>query len=173
MTTYILGGGCFWCLDAAYSDVKGVTSISCGYSGGTTANPSYEQVCSQRTGHAEVVKLTFDESIIPSEVILDMFFTMHDPTSLNRQGADVGTQYRSAMFYQNEEQKKVFEAAAHRAQQYWDKPLVTKIEPLETFYPAEDYHQNYYAKNPDAGYCQAVVSAKVAKVRAQFTNWMS
>lgn len=171
MQTYVLAGGCFWCLDAVYRNLKGVHEVESGYTGGDTANPNYELVCTGRTGHAEAVAVTFDETVIPGEVILDAFFTLHDPTQLNRQGADVGTQYRSAMFYTDDEQKQVFEAARDRASDWWDGGLVTEISPLGTWYPAEEYHQDFFAKNPGQGYCMAVARPKVLKVRKKFQEY--
>ena len=170
MKTFVLGGGCFWCLDAAYRQFRGVHQVISGYSGGSVANPSYQQVCSESTGHAEVVAVTFDESQIDESTILDAFFVMHDPTQLNRQGADVGTQYRSVMFYADDVQRQTFELALRRAADVWDAELVTELAPLDEFWPAEDYHQNYFANNPNQGYCLAVVAPKVAKVRAKFTQ---
>ena len=179
METYVLAGGCFWCLDAAYRALRGVESVVSGYTGGTTPNPTYEQVCTGATGHAEAVKVTFDPEVIPSDVILDAFFTMHDPRQLNHQGADQGTQYRSAMFSADEEQRALFETARERATQLWDAPLgttegtvVTTIEPLGAFYEAEDYHQDFFAKNPTQGYCLAVAVPKVNKVRASFSQYI-
>jgi peptide-methionine (S)-S-oxide reductase len=171
MQTYVLAGGCFWCLDAVYRNLKGVHEVESGYTGGDTANPNYELVCTGRTGHAEAVAVTFDETVIPGEVILDAFFTLHDPTQLNRQGADVGTQYRSAMFYTSDAQKQIFEAARDRASEWWDGGLVTEISPLGTWYPAEDYHQDFFAKNPGQGYCMAVARPKVLKVRKKFQEY--
>ena len=172
MQTYVLAGGCFWCLDAAYRALKGVSSVVSGYVGGTVPNPSYEQVCTGRTGHAEAVAVTFDPEVIPSDVILDAFFTMHDPRQLNRQGNDVGTQYRSAMFPADEEQRALFEAARERAEETWGGGVVTTIEPLGTFFPAEDYHQDFFAKNPTQGYCLAVAVPKVNKVRQRFATYL-
>jgi peptide-methionine (S)-S-oxide reductase len=140
--------------------------------GGTLDNPSYERVCDGNTGHAEVVRLTFDEEVIPASVILDMFFAMHDPTQLNRQGHDVGTQYRGCMFYADDLQREIFEAARDRAKAYWGEGVVTEISPIETFWMGEEYHQDYFAKNPGNGYCQAVVLPKVAKVRASFAQYL-
>ncbi|MDN5275431.1 MAG: peptide-methionine (S)-S-oxide reductase [Candidatus Saccharibacteria bacterium] len=171
MTSYVLAGGCFWCLDAVYRRLKGVSEVVSGYSGGQTQTPSYYEVSSGETGHAEVVRVTFDETVIPAEVILDIFFLIHDPTSLNRQGADVGTQYRSAMFYSDDTQKVVFEAARERAQTHWDQTIVTKLSPLEAFYPAEDEHQDYFEKHPDQGYCQIIISPKLSKARGAFQTW--
>jgi peptide-methionine (S)-S-oxide reductase len=172
MTTYVLAGGCFWCLDAVYRQIKGVSTVVSGYTGGTTINPGYYDVATGATGHAEAVKITFDESVIPESVILDMFFLAHDPTTLNRQGADIGTQYRSAMYYIDDTQKALFEAAVKRAQPIWNDPIVTEISPLDTFYGAEDEHQDYFNKNPEAGYCSVVIAPKVAKVRAHYAEWL-
>ncbi len=171
MTTYVIAGGCFWCLDAVYQRLKGVKSVISGYAGGGTTNPSYEQVSTGETGHAEAVEITFDEKIIPAKDILDLFFLIHDPTTLNRQGNDVGTQYRSAMFYADDKQKKDFEAALERAKSHWDGEPVTKISKLDTFYPAEDYHQDYFNKNPSNGYCSIVINPKIVKARAAYTKW--
>lgn len=172
MTSFVLAGGCFWCLDAVYRSLNGVEDVVSGYSGGTTQHPSYEEVCTGTTGHAEVVKVLFDENVIPAEVILDVFFTLHDPRQLNRQGNDIGTQYRSAMFYENEEQKELFTAAIARANEYWDGGLVTTLEPLGEFFDAEEYHQNFFARNPGQGYCLAVAVPKVNKVRASFAGYI-
>jgi len=171
MTTYVIAGGCFWCLDAVYRRLKGVTAVVSGYAGGKTANPSYESVSTGDTGHAEVVKITFDASIIPSDVILDLFFLIHDPTTLNRQGNDVGTQYRSAMYYADDEQKEAFEAAQERAKTHWDEPFTTEVAQLDSFYPAEDYHQDYFNKNPGNGYCSIVITPKIIKARSAYTQW--
>ena len=162
-----LGGGCFWCLEAVYHEMRGVTEAISGYAGGHVPNPSYEQVCSKTTGHAEVVQITFDADEVSFADLLDVFFTIHDPTQLNRQGNDVGTQYRSAIFYHDAEQKRIAEEkiAELEAEGLYDRPFVTEITPLETFYPAEDYHQEYFKKNPFQGYCMAVVAPKVAKFR--------
>lgn len=172
MTTFVVAGGCFWCLDAVYRTLNGVTDVISGYSGGNTENPSYEEVCTGTTGHAEVVKVVFDENVIPAEVILDVFFTLHDPRQLNRQGNDIGTQYRSAMFYDGEAQKELFQAAIDRANEYWGGGLVTTLEPLGAFYDAEEYHQNFFARNPGQGYCLAVAVPKVNKVRASFSSYI-
>ncbi|PYO41939.1 MAG: peptide-methionine (S)-S-oxide reductase [Gemmatimonadetes bacterium] len=162
-----LAGGCFWCLEAAFQDLKGVESVQSGYAGGRVANPSYEDVCTGTTGHAEVVQITFDPQIITFDDLLHVFFTIHDPTTLNRQGADVGTQYRSAIFYHSPEQKATAERviAELQAGKLWDEPVVTELKPLEAFYPAEEYHRDYYRRNPNQGYCRAVIAPKVAKVR--------
>ncbi len=172
MTEFVLAGGCFWCLDSSYSQFRGVIDVVCGYSGGHTENPSYEEVCSEKTGHAEVAKVIFDQSVISAETILDLFFTMHDPRQLNRQGNDIGTSYRSAMFYQGEEQKKLFEEALVRAGQMWEGEIVTTLQPLEKFWDAEEYHQDYFVKNPGNAYCQSVVSGKMAKTRAAFSEFL-
>jgi peptide-methionine (S)-S-oxide reductase len=171
MTTYVIAGGCFWCLDAVYRRLKGVTEVVSGYAGGATIDPSYEEVSTGETGHAEVVQITFDESVIPSDVILDLFFLIHDPTTLNRQGADVGTQYRSAMYYADDAQKAAFEAAEERAKEHWDDPLTTELKSLDMFYPAENYHQDYFNKNPGNGYCSIVIAPKIVKARAAYTKW--
>src|ERR1700712_770711 len=165
MQTFVLAGGCFWCLDAVYRTLKGVSAVISGYTGGHTSYPEYELVCMGDTGHAEAVKVVFDESVIPASVILDVFFSLHDPRQLNRQGNDRGTQYRSAMFYADEAQKAEFEAARDRASEYWDGGLVTEIGPLAKWWDAEDYHQNFFAKNPGQGYCLAVALPKVQKIR--------
>lgn len=170
MAKFILGGGCFWCLDSAYVQFRGVNEVTCGYTGGHKANPTYEEVCHTNTGHAEVVEIDFDESVISAEQILDIFFTIHDPTQLNRQGNDVGTQYRSAMYYSDQEQQQLFEAAIERAKEIWGNGIVTEVTALEKFWVAEEYHQDFFAKNPSQGYCLAVVAPKVAKVRAKFTE---
>ena len=173
METFVLGGGCFWCLDSAYVQFKGVSDVTCGYTGGTVANPSYEAVCNGNTGHAEIVSITFDPAVITSEQILDIFFTLHDPTQLNRQGNDVGTQYRSSMFYSSEEQKTLFEASIESAKEIWGNEIMTEISQLRELYGAEEYHQDYFAKNPNQGYCVAVVAPKVAKVRAKFSHLLA
>jgi len=172
MTSFVLGGGCFWCLDSTYMQFKGVQDVEVGYMGGAKANPTYEQVCDGNTGHVEVAKVIFDEDVVSAEIILDMFFTVHDPTQLNRQGNDVGTQYRSAMFYENDEQRALFEAARDRAVELWGPAIVTEIVPVETFWMGEEYHQDFFAKNPNQGYCNAVVAPKMAKVRAKFTEFL-
>ncbi len=165
-----LAGGCFWCLEAVYDQTKGVSSVESGYMGGNNPDPTYEQVCSGRTGHAEVVQITFDPAVISFRELLEMFFVIHDPTTLNRQGNDAGTQYRSAIFYHSPEQKKTAEdvIAAFTTDQVYDNPIVTEIVPATTFYVAEDYHQEYFVRNPSQGYCTYVVGPKVAKFRKQF-----
>lgn len=173
MKTYYLAGGCFWCLDAAYRVLRGVSDVVSGYIGGQNPHPTYEQVCTGTTGHAEAVAVTFDPSVIPSDVILDAFFTMHDPRQLNRQGNDVGTQYRSAMFYRDDEELALFEAARDRANETWGGGVVTEISPLGEFYDAEEYHQDFFAKNPSQGYCLAVAVPKVAKVRKSFAEYLT
>ncbi|SEC14310.1 peptide-methionine (S)-S-oxide reductase [Paramicrobacterium humi] len=171
MQTYVLAGGCFWCLDAVYRTLNGVTDVVSGYTGGHTASPSYESVCGGGTGHAEAVAVTFDPEVIPGEIILDAYFTLHDPTQLNRQGNDIGEQYRSTMFYADDAQKADFEAARDRAAEWWDGTIVTTIEPLGEFHRAEEYHQDFFAKNPGQGYCNAVALPKVVKVRNKFTEY--
>lgn len=170
MTTYILGGGCFWCLDAVYAQLRGVLAVESGYAGGE-GQPTYWRVVSGRTGHAEVTRITFDESIIPADVILDIFFLIHDPTSLNKQGADEGTQYRSTMMYQDETQRALFQTALDRAQKIWPRPIVTEIAVLDTFYLAEPDHQDYYNQNALAGYCQIVIEPKISKTRREYNKW--
>jgi len=172
METATLGGGCFWCLEAVYADLKGVEKVESGYAGGTVADPTYRQVCSGTTGHAEVVQLTFDPEIISFKEILEVFFSIHDPTTPNRQGADVGTQYRSAIYYHTPEQKTTADQAIKEfnASGVWGAPIVTELAPLKQFYKAEDYHQEYYMNNPEQGYCQLVITPKVAKFRKQFVD---
>lgn len=167
-----LGGGCFWCLEPIYDALKGVTDVVSGYAGGDVPNPSYELVCTGRTGHAEVVQITFDPAVISYRELLEVFFTVHDPTTLNRQGADIGTQYRSVIFYHSEEQRRIAveKMKAIEDAGIWDDPIVTQLEPFDAFYPAEAYHQEYYARNPNAGYCQFVIKPKVAKFRKEFMN---
>jgi peptide-methionine (S)-S-oxide reductase len=172
METFVLAGGCFWCLDAVYRTLEGVEDVVSGYTGGTVPNPGYELVCTGTTGHAEVVEVRFDPAVIPADIILDVFFTLHDPRQLNRQGNDVGTQYRSAMFYRSEEQKALFEAALVRADELWDGGIVTTLEPLGEFYRAEEYHQDFFAKNPGQGYCMAVALPKVSKVRKAYAGYI-
>jgi peptide-methionine (S)-S-oxide reductase len=172
MTTFVLAGGCFWCLDAVYRTLQGVQDVVSGYIGGQVAGPSYELLCTGTTGHAEAVAVTFDETVIPAEVVLDVFFTLHDPRQLNRQGADVGTQYRSAMFPADDAQRELFERAVARAADIWDGDVVTTIEPLSTFYRAEEYHQDFFAKNPGQGYCLAVALPKVNKVRKAYSQYI-
>ena len=165
-----LAGGCFWCLDAVFRDLRGVESVESGYSGGDVPNPTYYQVCEGTTGHAEVVQIKFDPEQVSYEELLEVFFTIHDPTTLNRQGADVGTQYRSAVFYHTPEQKQAAEQVIARlnAEGIWNKPIVTEVAPLAKFFPAEEYHQNYFEQNPNQPYCAAVVAPKVSKFRKKF-----
>ena len=165
-----LGGGCFWCLDSIYRQLKGVESVVSGYAGGTKPNPSYREVCGGNTGHAEVVQITFDPSQISYRDLLDVFFTIHDPTTLDRQGGDVGPQYRSIILTHSDEQARIAREtiADVTAEGVWDDPIVTKIEPLTTFYPAESYHQDYFANNPNQPYCQVVIAPKVAKFRRKY-----
>ena len=165
-----LAGGCFWCLEAVFDDLRGVESVESGYAGGHVSNPTYQQVCTGATGHAEVVQITFDPDVISFREILEVFFAIHDPTTLNRQGADVGTQYRSAIFYHSQEQKEVAEKLIEElnAENIWDAPIVTEVVPFKEFYVAEDYHQEYFVKNPSQPYCRAVVAPKVAKFRQKF-----
>ena len=172
MHTFVLAGGCFWCLDAVYRTLDGVTDVVEGYTGGTTVFPSYESVCTGTTGHAEAVAVTFDPGVIPDDVILDVFFSLHDPRQLDRQGADVGSQYRSAMFFTDDAQKQLFEAARDRAAEYWEGTVVTTLEPLGDWYRAEAYHQDFFAKNPGQGYCMAVALPKVNKIRKSFAKYV-
>lgn len=173
--TAVLGGGCFWCLEAVFEELKGVESVASGYAGGTVPNPSYEQVCTGQTGHAEVVQLTFDPAIVSYQDLLHVYFTVHDPTTLNQQGPDVGTQYRSVIFYNSPEQKAVAAQVIREVtdSQIWNQPLVTAVAPLEVFYPAEAYHQDYYQRNPSQGYCQAIIAPKLAKFREKFLERLS
>jgi peptide-methionine (S)-S-oxide reductase len=170
--TATLAGGCFWCLEAVYDQMRGVESVESGYMGGPGANPTYEAVCTGRTGHAEVVRLTFDPAAVSFRELLEVFFVIHDPTQLNRQGNDVGTQYRSAIFYHAPEQKAVAEEviATFTKDKIFDRPIVTEVVPATAFYMAEDYHQEYFARNPGQGYCVAVVNPKVAKFRLKFAE---
>ncbi len=165
-----LAGGCFWCLEAVFDDLKGILSVESGYSGGHLANPSYRQVCDGNTGHAEVVQVTFDPDALAFQDLLKVFFTVHDPTTLNRQGNDIGTQYRSAIFYHSDEQKAAAEAVIREltAERLWSQPIVTELTPFDQFYLAEDYHQEYFANNPNQPYCRAVVAPKVAKFRKHY-----
>ena len=164
-----LAGGCFWCLEAVFEELRGVQKVESGYSGGTVPNPSYRQVCTGTTGHAEVVQLTFDPTVISFRDILEIFFTIHDPTTLNRQGPDVGTQYRSAIFYHTPEQKRVAEEviAELETAHVWDAPIATEVTSFDAFYRAENYHQEYFRRNGEQPYCRVVIAPKVAKFRAQ------
>ena len=163
-----LGGGCFWCLEAVYKDLQGVEKVVSGYAGGHVPNPSYQAVCTGTTGHAEVVQLTFDPQVISFREILQVFFTIHDPTTLNRQGNDVGPQYRSAIFYSSPDQQQAAEAAIAEAQPLWSRPIVTEVTPLDKFYLGEDYHQDYYERNAYQPYCQVVIAPKVSKFRKMY-----
>lgn len=165
-----LAGGCFWCLEAVYDDLRGVLSVESGYAGGNVPDPSYEQVCAGTTGHAEVVQVTFDPQAVSFKEVLEVFFTIHDPTTLNRQGADIGTQYRSAIFYHSPEQKEIAEQtiAELEAAGVWDSKIVTEVAPLSEYFPAEDYHQDYFQKNPNQPYCRVVVAPKVSKFRNKY-----
>ena len=165
-----LAGGCFWCLEAVYEQLRGVEKVVSGYAGGHVPNPTYRAVCEGTTGHAEVVQVTFDPSVVSYREILEVFFTIHDPTTLNRQGADVGTQYRSAIFTHSPGQADEAERAKAEAQRLWDDPIVTEIAPLGEFYPAEDYHQEYYRNNQRQPYCQVVIAPKVSKFRKQYLD---
>lgn len=167
-----LGGGCFWCLEAVYEQVNGVLRVESGYAGGRVPNPSYEAVCTGTTGHAEVVQITFDPRVVTFRDLLEIFFVIHDPTTLNRQGADVGTQYRSAIFYHSPEQREIARQviAEVEAAKLWDDPIVTEVTPFEAFYKAEAYHQGYFRNNPNQGYCRVVIAPKVAKFRKLFAD---
>lgn len=172
LETATFGSGCFWCTEAIFERVNGVVSVVSGYSGGTVANPTYEQVCTGKTGHAECTEITFDPSVVSYDELLEIFWKVHDPTTLNRQGNDVGTQYRSVIFYHNDEQKQKAEyyKAKLTEEKIWDKPIVTEITKFEKFYPAENYHQEYYDKNPNQGYCAYVITPKVKKFEKIFKD---
>lgn len=167
-----LGAGCFWCIEACFKDLKGVISVTSGYAGGHVENPTYKAVCEGTTGHAEIARVVFDDTQISFDELLELFWFVHDPTQLNRQGNDIGTQYRSVIFYHDEEQKSTAEAYKKRLtdEKVWDQPIVTEISPLTNYYPAEDYHQDYYALNPGNSYCQAIVRPKVEKFRKVFAS---
>lgn len=167
-----LGGGCFWCLEAVYEQLKGIATVKSGYMGGASDNPTYEQVCSGKSGHAEVVQLTFDPSLITFEEILEVFFTIHDPTTLNRQGNDIGSQYRSVIFHHSPKQKQIAEQVITtlESEKIWNRPIITEVSPARIFYCAEDYHQNYFKLHANQSYCQIVVAPKVAKARAKFLD---
>ncbi|MFQ5796241.1 MAG: peptide-methionine (S)-S-oxide reductase MsrA [Candidatus Bipolaricaulia bacterium] len=167
-----LGGGCFWCLEPVFEALKGVKQVEVGYSGGTVPNPTYQLVCTGRTGHAEVAQITFDPQVISFKEILEVFFTIHDPTTLNRQGADVGSQYRSVIFYHSEEQREIAEQVIQEIEEaeIWDGSIVTEVAPFEAFYKAEDYHQKYFENNPDQAYCRVVIVPKVAKFRERYRS---
>lgn len=168
MALATLAGGCFWCLEAVLQQLKGVSKVTSGYAGGNRPHPTYEQVCTGATGHAEVVQVEFDPAVVSYRDLLDVFFTIHDPTTLNQQGADVGTQYRSAIFFHSPEQQRDAQEAIAEAQKTWDDPIVTEIIPLTECYPAEEYHKDYYVRNPNQGYCRVVIAPKVAKARQHF-----
>jgi peptide-methionine (S)-S-oxide reductase len=170
--TVVLGGGCFWCLEAVFPELKGVRSVESGYSGGKAAKPSYEEVCAGTTGHAQVVRVVFDPRVISLHDLLSVFFTVHDPTTLNRQGSDVGTQYRSVIFYQGDKQKAAAQAVLKEisAEKIWNRPLVTQLTPFEAFYKAEGHHQGYYENNPNQPYCRIVIEPKVRKFREEFRD---
>jgi peptide-methionine (S)-S-oxide reductase len=165
-----LGGGCFWCVEAVYQELQGVLKVESGYSGGHIDNPTYREVCSGLTGHAEVIQVTFDPAQVSFQDVLRVFFTVHDPTTLNRQGNDTGTQYRSVIYYHSEAQQKAAEEMVKEAQSAWDNPIVTEIAAFEKFYKAEDYHQNYYKDNPNQGYCSFIITPKVKKFREKFKD---
>lgn len=166
--TATFGGGCFWCIETIFSELNGVLKVIPGYSGGHVENPTYQQVCNTDTGHAEVVQITYDGDVISYRELLQIFFSTHDPTTLNRQGADEGTQYRSVIFYENEEQKAMAQEVKESMAELFDNPIVTEITALDVFYPAEQYHRNYFRLNQNQPYCQMVIAPKVAKFRAQF-----
>ncbi len=170
LETATLAGGCFWCLEAAFQELRGVEAVESGYAGGHAPNPSYERVCTGATGHAEVVQVRFDPDVLPFRDLLRIFFTIHDPTTLNRQGADVGTQYRSAIFYHTPEQRAAAEQVIAEMEKSgaWKDRIVTQVVPFDTFYAAEEYHRDYYRRNPDQSYCQIVIAPKVSKLRKQF-----
>lgn len=170
LETATLGGGCFWCLEAAYQQIRGVEQVVSGYAGGQTVSPTYEQVSGGGTGHAEVVQVQFDPAVLSYTDVLDIFWAIHDPTTPGRQGNDVGSQYRSIILYADEEQKQVAEKSISTVAKLWPNPIVTQIEPLDKFYPAEDYHQNYFNNHPEQGYCQAVINPKLQKLRQKFTD---
>ena len=174
LQTITLGGGCFWCTEAVFERVRGVTQVQSGYCNGPVLQPTYEQVCTGRTGHNEVVRLAFDPAVISTQQILEIFFAIHDPTTLNRQGNDVGTQYRSGIYFHTPEQQEIAQAMLTQLAQdrVFDEPLTTELLPEENFWPAEDYHDQYYARNPNQGYCAAVVGPKVAKFRKTFTQFL-
>jgi len=168
--TAVLGGGCFWCLEAVYQQLKGVSRVESGYAGGHVPDPTYEQVCAGGTGHAEVVRVEFDPGVVSYRDILEIFFTIHDPTTLNRQGNDIGTQYRSVIYFQTPEQQDTAKHVIAEMANVWDAPIVTELLPLPAYYKAEEYHQNYYRRNPLQGYCAFVVAPKVAKFRSTFAD---
>ena len=166
--TATFGGGCFWCLEAIFKDLQGVVAVVPGYSGGHVENPTYKQVCTDETGHAEVLQITYDPDVIGYRELLEVFFSIHDPTTLNRQGGDIGSQYRSVIFYATEEEKETAKDVITRMADLWDDPIITELTELSIFYPAEDYHHDYFALNPQQGYCQMVIAPKVVKFRKEF-----
>jgi len=168
MKEIVLGGGCFWCTEAVFQRLKGVEHVESGYCGGNTDNPDYKAICTGQTGHAEVIKIRYDQSQISLATLLEFFFVFHDPTTLNRQGNDVGTQYRSVIYYANEEEKRIAESAAKKASEIYDDPIVTEISPLPKYYPGEKYHQNYYMQNSSKGYCSFVIGPKVSKLMTKY-----
>ena len=172
LETATLGGGCFWCLEAVFERLEGVEKVVSGYTGGRVPDPSYEQVCSGLTGHAEVIQISFDPSVLPYRELLEIFFAFHDPTTLDRQGNDVGTQYRSAIYHHSPEQERTAREVIEQLERdgTWDDPIVTEVTPLDRFYPAEEYHQRYFQRNPTRMYCQAVVAPKVAKLRREYAG---
>src|SRR5690606_24452732 len=173
LQTATLGGGCFWCIEAVLQEIKGIEKLISGYTGGKApGKPTYREVCSELTGHAEVVQITFDQDVLSYKDLLMVFMTSHDPTSLNRQGGDVGTQYRSAIFYHNDNQKETAEAVIEEMATYYDNPIVTEITPLGEFHSAEDYHQDYYRNNPTQGYCSAVITPKLTKLRKMHADML-
>jgi peptide-methionine (S)-S-oxide reductase len=170
VSTATLGGGCFWCLEAVFQRVRGVSKVVSGYAGGHVDNPTYKQICQGDTGHAEVIQITFDPAVVSFENLLEVFWDIHDPTTLNRQGADEGTQYRSVIYYANDAEKALILASRDRANPAWGGKIVTEISPLPAFYPAEDYHQDYYRKNPSAGYCRVVIKPKIDKLKKELAK---
>lgn len=173
MTTYTLAGGCFWCLDAVFRRLKGIDSSRCGYTGGAAKDANYYAVASGKTNHVEAVQVVFDEAVIPTEVVLDIFFLIHNPTTKDRQGADVGPQYRSAMFYESQQQKQDFELAIDRTSKNWSEPIVTELNPLTKFFEAEPEHQDYFNNNPANGYCSVVIAPKIIKARQAYREWFN
>lgn len=173
LSKIILGGGCFWCIEGVFQLVNGIEKVVSGYAGGQVVNPTYEAVCAGKTGHAEVVEISFDEKVIKLEEILDIFFHLHNPTTLNRQGADVGTQYRSVVYYTNKTQLPIIEEVLHASQADWPDHIVTEVSKLDVFYEAEAYHQNYFKNHPEQGYCQAVINPKIAKLRQKYFTKLS
>lgn len=166
----VLGGGCFWCLEASYQLIRGVNGVIPGYAGGHTKNPGYDEVCAGKTGHAEVVQIDFDEKAISYKEVLDVFWVIHNPTTLNRQGNDVGEQYRSIILYSDEDQKHLAIDSIKKTQQFWDDPIITELKPLEKFYEAEPEHHNYFVNNPEQAYCQVIINPKLQKLRQKFAN---